>query len=74
MDPVTPTSIEIVNQAMVAAGQEATVDYRLKALYIVLVEGGLRAGYVRGSNDATAGKPAAATKESFEKFCEVFKQ
>ena len=71
---VNKTAIKIVNDALVESGQEAIFDYKLKSLLILIVEAGLRKGYVDGYTDCHNKITPKMTKEKLIDFAKLYKK
>ena len=70
----TPTATEIVNEALIHSGQEATFDYKLKNLLILIVEASIRQGYVDEWEDHEEAQPPKITRKQLIDFAELYKK
>ena len=71
---MNPTAVKIVNDALKQSGHEATFDYKLKSLLILIVEAALRRGYIDGYNDSNKGLQPKITPEKLIDFVKIYKQ
>lgn len=69
-----PISIKIVNEALINSGQEATFDYEVKSLLILIVEAAIRQGYVHGWEDHVKARQPKVTKKQLIDFAEIYKK
>jgi hypothetical protein len=70
----TPTATKIVNETLIFSGLEATFDYKLKNLLILIVEASFRQGYVDGWEDHEEAQPPKVTRKQLINFVELYKK
>jgi len=70
----TPTATKIVNEALIHSGQEATFDYKLKSLLLLIVDASLRRGYVDGWEDKKKAQQPKVTRRQLIDFAELYKK
>lgn len=70
----TPTATKIVNEALIHSGQEATFDYKLKNLLILIVEASIRQGYVDGWEDHKEARLPKVKRKQLINFAALYRK